>query len=150
MGLQGGQDPLCRGCSLHQRILSQETSIPKFKVKRKLSQATPLREVPDSPPLLKARSTVQPLWHCSLGTGTLPSVHWQMHALLTIRLVPECNYTHVHLHIHKTLQSPGVHHTVAHTPLPSAFCIPKPLVPTYQVPVHYLSHLGSHTTCSDS
>lgn len=94
---------------LHQRILSQETSIPKFKVKRKPFPGHTPQGGPRQLPLLEALSTAQALWHCPLGIGTLPFVHWQMHALLTIHLVPECNYTCVHLHIHKTLQSPGVH-----------------------------------------
>lgn len=92
---------------LHQSVLSQETSIPKFKVKRKPFPGHTPQGGPRQPPLLEARPTAQPLWHCSLGTGTLPFVHWQMHALMTINLVHECNYTRVHLHTHKTLLSPG-------------------------------------------
>lgn len=43
---------------LHQRILSQETSIPKFKVKRKPSPGHTPQEVPRQPPLLEVWSTV--------------------------------------------------------------------------------------------
>lgn len=138
MGLGGGVKTLyAEAVGLHQRILIQETSIPKFKVKRKPFPGHTPQGGPRQPPLLEARPTAQPLWHCSLGTGTLPFVHWQMHALMTINLVPECVSIFTYIRHYGLLESMTEIYSCTHI---LAFCIPKPLVPTYQVPVHYLSH----------
>lgn len=136
---------------LHQRILSQEANGPSQRQEAASPRPRPAnghapQGGPRQPPMLEARPTAQPL--CSLGTGTHPFTHWQMHALLTIYLFPECNYTCVHLHTQKALQSLGVDNLIYSCTHILAFCIPKPSVLPHQVPAHHLSHWGSHTACS--
>lgn len=103
--------------------------------------------------MLQTRSTAQPFWHCSLGTGTHPFAHWQMYALVTIHLVAGCNYTCVNVSICTYIR----HYSLleSKTEVYSCtcilvFCIPKYLVSIYQVLVIHTGVSTQHVPVPES